>query len=71
MEGPAPYIPQGVGQQCLPLELTEEVDLHLRIVATSNPRLAITAYHLGVLQLRRAVEQAAVIPRVAGHEYLP
>ncbi len=52
-EEEAPDTPQGVGHRCLPKGMTEEVDLHLRIVATLIPRTVITRHCLGFVAKRK------------------
>ena len=59
------------GHRCLPKGMTEEVDLHLRIVATSIPRTVITRHCLRLLLLRLSLMPAAVDTWVAGHRCLP
>jgi hypothetical protein len=71
MIGEGPNVTQGIGQRCLSLRVAEEVDLHLRIVATSLPRAVITRHCPRLLLQRSSVMPTALMPRVAGHRCLP
>ncbi len=70
-EEEAPDTPQGFGLRCLSKGMTEEVDLHLRIVATSIPRTVITRHRVRLLLLRLSLMPAAVDTWVAGQQCLP
>ncbi len=71
MIGEGPDAPQGIGQQCLPLRVAEEVDLHPRIVATSMTRAVITRHCPWLVLQRSSVMPTALMPRVAGHRCRP